>query len=203
MARTLHYPNVDNVSTSTNLAPLNVLAAITQVDGAGSGLDADTVDGHNVVQQGTGSGQDPNTDIKLGWNNVQQKVTLVKGAEDLGGILTRADLDTVLPFTGVAYNPTEQLTDAATIAWDLSAIQTAEVTLTANRILGNPTNGADGLYFSLHVKRNGAYLLSFGSNFKGISGIAQSNVSGAIDHFVFRCSGSYFELVSFKANVGA
>lgn len=203
MARSLHYPNVDNVSTSTNLAPLNVLNAIKQVDGVGSGLDADTVDGNNVVQQGTGSGQDPNTDIKLGWNTAQSKVTLIRDNTDLGGVLTRNDLDTSLPITGRAYNPTEQLTDAANIAWDWSTVQTANVTLGANRILDNPSNPADGQYASIRVNRSGGYVLSFGSNFKGIAGLAQSSTSGAIDHFVFRYNGTYFELTSFKANIGA
>lgn len=203
MSRTLHYPNVENVSTSTNLVPLNVLNAITQVDGAGSGLDADTVDGHNVVQQGTGTNQDPNTDIKIGWNATLGKVTLVKGSTDLGGVLTQADLDTSLPLTARAYNPTEQLTDASSIVWDWATQQSVAVTLTANRTLANPLNAVDGQYASIRVNRSGAFILSFGNNFKGISGIPQSSTANAVDHFVFRYNGTYFELVGFKSNIGA
>lgn len=202
MARNLYYPNVENVSNAGNLSPLNVLNALTQVDGAGSGLDADTVDGFNVPQQGTASGQDPNTTIKIGWNNSQNHVSMSAGATDLGNVLTTADLDKSLPITGRAYNPTEQLSDAANIDWDWSLIQTAEVTITANRVLNNPTNPANGQYCSLRVNRNGTFMLSFGSNFKGVGSISQTATSGSIDHFVFRYNGTYFELVSFKANIG-
>lgn len=203
MARSIHYPNVENVSTGENIAPLTLLNSIKSIDGAGSGLDADTVDGHEVVEQGTGAGQDANIDIKLGWNSTTGHVTLFAGANDLGNVITSDDLDGSLPVTGRAYNPTEQLTDSANISWDWAQVQTADITITANRILDNPINPANGQYASLRVNRTGAYVLSFGSNFKGITGITQSNVASAVDHFVFRYNGTYFELVSLRTNVGA
>ncbi len=203
MARSIHYPNVENVSTGENIAPLTLLNSIKTIDGSGSGLDADTVDGHEVVEQGTGSGQDPNVDIKLGWNSTTNHITAFAGTNDLGNVITSDDLDGSLPVTGRMYNPAEQLSDSANISWDWANLQVAEVTITANRILSNPINAAAGQYCSLRVNRTGAFVLSFGNNFRGISGITQSSTSGAIDHFVFRYSGTYFELVSLRTNVGA
>lgn len=99
---------------------------------------------------------------------------------------------------------TQTLTDAATVAWDW-ALGNGELTLSASRTLGNPTNAADGEYRTLRVGRGGAFSLSaFGAKFKGVSVISQTAVSGAIDHFVFRydSSADQFELVGFRANVG-
>jgi hypothetical protein len=58
------------------------------------------------------------------------------------------------------------LTDAATIAWDLSINQIAKVTLAGNRALGNPTNGKDGGVYILFVTQDGAgtRTLSYDSN---------------------------------------
>ncbi len=67
-------------------------------DGAGSGLDADLLDGHDggyyadvlarlgyvPVQQGTGIGQLPNT-IKIGWSGARVKMTV--DATDIGNVL--------------------------------------------------------------------------------------------------------------------
>lgn len=203
MARQIHYPNVDNVSTGENIAPLTLLNSIKTIDGQGSGLDADTVDGHEVVEQGTGAGQDPNVDIKLGWNSTTGHVTLYAGSTDLGNVLTEEDLNGPLSVPGSINNPTDQLSDSANISWDWSVQQVAEVTITANRILDNPINAVNGQYASLRVNRTGAFILSFGNNFKGITGITQSNVASAVDHFVFRYNGTYFELVSLTTNIGA
>lgn len=203
MARTIHYPNVENVSTGENISATTLLNSLKTIDGAGSGLDADTVDGHDVVEQGTGAGQDPNTDIKLGWNSTLSRITVFAGSTALGSVLTSEDLDDSLAVSGRLYNANEQLSDAANIDWDWATQQVVEVTITANRILSNPINPANGQYASIRVNRTGAFVLSFGNNFKGITGITQSNVAGQADHFVFRYNGTYFELVSLRTNVGA
>lgn len=202
MARILHYPNVDNISTGENIAPLSLLNNIKTVDGAGSGLDADTVDGHEVVEQGTATGQSPTINISLGWNAATDHVTMFADANDLGNVLTSDDLDSSLAVTGRMYNPVEQLSDAANISWDWALQQVVEVMITANRILDNPINAANGQYASLRVNRTGAYVLSFGNNFKGITGITQSAVANAVDHFIFRYNGTYFELVGLRTDVG-
>lgn len=60
------------------------------------------------------------------------------------------------------------LADAATIAVDWSAFVDGEVSLGANRTLGNPTNVAGTHWRSLLVKASsGTRSLSFGSNYKG------------------------------------
>ena len=47
------------------------------------------------------------------------------------------------------------LTDAATIAWDLSSNQVAKVILGGNRTLGNPTFAKDGGVYVLFVTQDG------------------------------------------------
>lgn len=104
----------------------------------------------------------------------------------------------------IAAPVTQTLTDAATVSWDWS-LGNGELTLSASRTLGNPTNATDGEYRTLRVGRGGAFsLTAFGAKFTGVSVISQTAISGAIDHFVFRydSSADQFELVGFRANVG-
>jgi hypothetical protein len=61
------------------------------------------------------------------------------------------------------------LTDAATIAVDLETGINFVVTLTANRVLGNPSNGVPGKTYTVLVKGNDGTnrTLTFGANYKG------------------------------------
>lgn len=61
------------------------------------------------------------------------------------------------------------LTDAATVAVDWDAFINADVTLTASRALGNPTNVQVGTFRTILVKGNNSTdrTLTFGSNYEG------------------------------------
>jgi len=63
----------------------------------------------------------------------------------------------------------QTLTDAATVAVDWATFATAEVSLTANRTIGNPTNVVAGQTKYVVVKGNNSTprTLSFGTNYKG------------------------------------
>lgn len=52
-------------------------------------------------------------------------------------------------------NTVQALTDAATIAWDVSLGNVATVTLGANRTLGAPTNVQNGAFYFLKAKQDG------------------------------------------------
>jgi hypothetical protein len=54
-------------------------------------------------------------------------------------------------FNDAAYAPETSLVDGATIAWDVQDKPITKVTLTANRIVGLPTNGQAGQFISLLV----------------------------------------------------
>jgi len=60
------------------------------------------------------------------------------------------------------------LTDSATINWDLSSNQVAEVTLGGNRTFANPTNMRDGGVYILRIKQDGtgSRTLTWGSDYK-------------------------------------
>ena len=60
------------------------------------------------------------------------------------------------------------LTDAATIAWDLSSNQVAKVILGGNRTLGNPTFSKAGGVYVLFVTQDatGSRTLAYGSNYR-------------------------------------
>ena len=69
--------------------------------------------------------------------------------------------------------PTEgALTDAATIAWDMSVAENAAVTLAGNRTLGNPTNVTVGKQGRLRVQQDatGGRTLAFAGNWEFGSG---------------------------------
>jgi len=86
------------------------------------------------------------------------------------------------------------LTDAATIAWDLSANQVAKVTLEDNRTLGAPTNKRDGGTYILRVIQDGtgSRTLAYNAVFKFPGGTAPtlSTGAGAIDILTFISDGT-------------
>lgn len=75
------------------------------------------------------------------------------------------------------------LTDAASITWDCSLNQVAQVTLGANRALANPTNKVAGATYVLIVKQDGtgSRTLSYGSEYKFPGGTAPTLSTGAND----------------------
>ena len=75
------------------------------------------------------------------------------------------------------------LTDASSIGWDLSINQVAQVILTDNRALANPTNKEAGATYVLIVKQDGSgsRTLSYGSEYKFPSGTAPTLSTGAND----------------------
>jgi hypothetical protein len=82
------------------------------------------------------------------------------------------------------------LVDAPTIAWDCALGQIAEITLTANRIMGTPTNIKKG-YYTLFIKQGGAGNFNITTwptaVFKWPGGVAPglSTAAGATDIITF------------------
>jgi hypothetical protein len=93
-------------------------------------------------------------------------------------------------FNDAAYNPETTLTDAATITWDVQAKPITAVTLTANRIVGAPTNGQAGQFISLLVIQDagGTNTLTWNAVFEFPSETAPTlTATGDLaDLFVFR-----------------
>ena len=83
------------------------------------------------------------------------------------------------------------LTDAATIALDLSLSNNFSVTLAGNRTLGNPTNVVAGQSGVITVTQDatGSRTLAYGSNYKAVGGIANlpalSTAAGTVDHIAY------------------
>jgi len=75
------------------------------------------------------------------------------------------------------------LTDAATIAWDLSLGPSARVTLGGNRTLGAPTNGIAGNVYHLRVIQDGAggRTLAYNAVFDWPAGVAPTVAAGSND----------------------
>lgn len=97
-------------------------------------------------------------------------------------------------FDNVAYSPTGTLTDGATISWDASAIQVAQVTLGGNRTLSAPTNLIDGGFYALIIIQDstGSRTLTFNSVFKFTGGTAPTltTTASARDILVFQSNGT-------------
>jgi hypothetical protein len=66
----------------------------------------------------------------------------------------------------------QTLTDAANISWDYALGYNAEVTLTASRILDEPTNVSDGDYGTLVIVQDGFgnHTLTLPASFKVVNG---------------------------------
>lgn len=75
------------------------------------------------------------------------------------------------------------LTDAASIAWDLSSNQVCSVTLGDNRTMAAPTNQIDGATYVLIVKQDGTgtRTLAYNAVFKFPGGTAPTLSTGAND----------------------
>lgn len=97
-------------------------------------------------------------------------------------------------FDNVAYSPTGTLTDGATINWDTSAIQVAQVTLGGNRTFAAPTNLIDGGFYALIIIQDGtgSRTATFNSVFKFTGGTAPTltTTASARDILVFQSNGT-------------
>ena len=118
-----------------------------------------------------------------------------------GGALANATAGTDYVAPGTTTNFTKQqyfgnatLTDAATIAWDVSVAQVATFTfVSSNRTMGAPTNLVNGGFYALAVIQNsGSNTLTWNSVFKWAGGVAPtlSTAAGAKDYFTFRSDGT-------------
>lgn len=117
------------------------------------------------------------------------------------GTLNAARLPATAVQSGVATVFTRQqnfgttaLTDAATIAWDVSVAQAAKVTLAGNRAMGTPTNLVDGGTYTLRVSQDatGSRTLTYSAVFKWPGGTAPvlSTVANALDILTFISDGT-------------
>lgn len=96
------------------------------------------------------------------------------------------------------------LVDGTTINWALANAQMAQVTIAASRTLTNPTGQVSGTRYELAVNHGaGSTVLSFGSAYKGLTGLTFSTGSGAIDVLTFRSDGTYMWLIGRALNVAA
>ena len=97
-------------------------------------------------------------------------------------------------FDNVAYSPTGTLTDGATINWDTSAIQVAQVTLGGNRTFAAPTNLIDGAFYALVIIQDGtgSRTATFNSVFKFTAGTAPTltTTASARDILIFQSNGT-------------
>ena len=86
------------------------------------------------------------------------------------------------------------LTDASTIAWDMSTGIDFTVTLGGNRTLGNPTNTVVGRRGRIRVVQDGtgSRTLTKSSNHKTVGGaaITLSTTAGAVDYIDYDCRSS-------------
>ena len=113
--------------------------------------------------------------------------------ETLANILT-----TINAVTGGAPKAFQTLVDAANISWDYSLGYNAEATLTASRILSEPTNVSDGDYGTLVIIQDGVggHTLTLPASFKVVNGgggaITLSTDPNAIDSISWVKKGSDF-----------
>ncbi|MBL8713245.1 MAG: hypothetical protein JNM12_10115 [Alphaproteobacteria bacterium] len=94
--------------------------------------------------------------------------------------------------TAWAANASVGLTDAATIAMDLSTGLNFSVTLTTSRVLGNPSNVKDNQSGQIRITQpaGGGAALTYGANWKGTGGISLSTAGNAVDLLFYTISGT-------------
>lgn len=104
-----------------------------------------------------------------------------------------AKTDAVQAFSKAQRGAVVALTDAATIAVDLSLANNFSLTLAGNRTLGTPTNAAAGQSGIIAVTQDasGSRTLAFGSGWKFAGGTAPalSTAAGAVDYLAYYVEG--------------
>ena len=104
-----------------------------------------------------------------------------------------------------AYNAEATLTDASTIAWDVSTSPVAKVTLAGNRTLGAATNAQTGQFISLLIIQDGtgSRTVTFNAAYEFTEDTAPTLTTTAAkgDLFVFRYNGSKFLEVGRNLNL--
>ena len=108
-------------------------------------------------------------------------------------------------FTRAAFFPEATLTDASTIAWDVSTSSVAKVTLADNRTLGAATNAQTGQFVSLLIIQDGtgSRTVTFNAAYEFTEDTAPTLTTTAAkgDLFVFRYNGSKFLEVGRNLNL--
>lgn len=108
-------------------------------------------------------------------------------------------------YSAQQYATEATLTDAATVAWDVSVAQVAKVTLAGNRTFGAPTNQQAGAFYGLLViqdgtgSRTGAWNSVF--KFPQATAPTLTTTANAKDFFVFRSDGTNMNLVGKSLDV--
>jgi hypothetical protein len=99
-----------------------------------------------------------------------------------------------LAVVGTGYSPAITLTDGATLNWDTSLGQVAQVTLGGNRTFAAPTNLVDGGFYSLLIIQDGtgSRTISWNAVFDFAGGTAPtlSTAAGAKDLITWRSDGT-------------
>jgi len=174
---------------STSATDSNIDINVTPLGTGNVNLLADTVQcgdlnaAVTVTSNGTG-------DLILNTNNGSSSsdITITDAAN--GDISFTNNGTGNVVFNDAAYNPETSLTDDTTITWDAQAMPITKVTLTANRILAAPTNGAAGQFISLLVIQDagGTNTLTWNAVFEFPSETAPTlTATGDLaDLFVFR-----------------
>lgn len=108
-------------------------------------------------------------------------------------------------FSAQQYSTEATLSDAATVAWDVSTAQVAKVTLGGNRTFGAPTNQVAGAFYGLLVVQDGtgSRTGAWNSVFKFPTATAPTltTTANAKDFFVFRSDGTNMYLVGKSMDV--
>ncbi|CUA82084.1 hypothetical protein Ga0061063_0939 [Gulbenkiania indica] len=165
-----------NVSAAMALAPTGVAAGT---------YPKVTVDAKGRVTGGAGLAA---ADIPaLDWSKITSgKPTTLAGYGITDLVAVR---DSVQSWTRAQRGAVQALTDAATIAVDLSLANNFSVTLAGNRTLGTPTNAAAGQSGIIAVTQDasGSRTLAFGSGWKFAGGTAPalSTTAGAVDYLAY------------------
>ena len=159
-----------SVSSSSYSAPNTTVNVVNDSGVLDSGLSAVSYGFLNSVH----TAMPPYVDATPVIQNAADATKLVK--IDASGIATATTRTYKTPnYSGtLSVSTIQTLTDQATVAWDASLGANAQVTLTASRIMGAPSNLVAGAKYTLIVNQNGTggWGLTWNAVYKGIGGAA-------------------------------
>lgn len=164
---------------SSSYTAADVLAKIKTVDGSGSGLDADTLDGINSGSFLRSDATDTASGV-ITFSNTTDSTSPTTGAVKISGGLGVAK--TIFADRGVGNTETASKTGSVTP--DMDTYQNFVWTLTGNITLGNPSDeivGQSGFFIFIHSGAARTVSLSSDWETAGAAGLTLSGASGAVD----------------------
>jgi hypothetical protein len=127
--------------------------------------------------------------------------------DDIGSTVQAYDADTAKLDANQEWSAPqrpEALALTSATGWDGTAKQYLTVTVDGGAFtIANPSSATTNAFYVFKVSYTTSHSISWGANYKGVSGITPTATAGGIDYFTFQWDGTNMNLVGYSLDAGA